>query len=314
VTSPGEGAILDETLPTPSAADVVVRTCYSGISRGTESLVFTGRVPEGEWQRMRAPFQAGAFPAPVKYGYCNVGIVESGPSELLGRTVFTLYPHQTRFVVPASAVYRLPDDVPPARAVLAANTETAVNGVWDAGIQPGDRVAVVGAGAVGCLVAWLARQIPGCEVCLVDTNQSRASVAAALDVPFARVAAAPPDRDVVVHTSGSPGGLATALGLAAFEATVVEMSWFGTQQVALPLGEAFHAKRLTIRASQVGHVATSHRARWDYRRRMQFAISLLRNPALDVLVSGESRFDELPQVMRDLASGAKDALCHRIRY
>lgn len=314
VTAPGQGAILDETLPTPSPTDVVVRTRYSAISRGTESLVFTGRVPAAERTRMRAPFQAGEFPAPVKYGYCNVGIVESGPEALAGRTVFSLFPHQTRFVVPASAAYVLPGDVPAGRAVLAANMETAVNGVWDAGILPGDRVAVVGAGTIGCLVAWLASQIRGCDVCLIDVNPARAGVAAALGVAFATPGQAPAERDVVMHVSGSPDGLALALGLGAFEATIVEMSWFGSQQVALPLGEGFHAKRLSIRSSQVGHVATSRRARWDYRRRMEFALTLLRESALDVLISGEDPFESMPSVMQALATGARDAICHRIRY
>lgn len=314
VMAPGQGAILDESLPAPAAGDAVVRTRYSGISRGTESLVFAGKVPDAERQRMRAPFQAGDFPGPVKYGYCNVGEVESGPAELTGRLVFSLFPHQTRFVAPASALCVLPDDVPAGRAVLAANMETAVNGVWDAGIQPGDRVAVVGAGTVGCLVAWLAGQIPGTEVCLIDINPARAAVASTLGVRFATPADAPRECDVVMHASGAPRGLELALTLAAFEAAVIEMSWFGSQPVSLPLGEAFHARRLTIRSSQVGHVATSHRARWDHRRRMQLAVSLLRAPVLDVLISGESPFGELPTLMSDLASGRRDALCHRVRY
>jgi 2-desacetyl-2-hydroxyethyl bacteriochlorophyllide A dehydrogenase len=314
ITAPGEGRILDEALPAPTSEDAVVRTLYSGISRGTESLIFSGQVPEAERQRMRAPFQTGEFPAPVKYGYCNVGQVELGPADLVGRAVFSLYPHQTRFVVPAAALHPLPDQVPAARAVLAANVETAVNGLWDSAVQPGDRVAVVGAGTVGCLVGWIASRIPGCEVCLVDVNPTRARVAADLGVPFASPDAAPADRDVVIHVSGSPDGLVTALTLAGFEATIVEMSWFGTRPVSLPLGGAFHARRLSIRSSQVGHVATSHRARWDHRRRLQFALSLLNDPVLDTLITGESDFEDLPDVMRTVTSDSSDVLCHRIRY
>ena len=314
VTAPGQGIIRDEPLPIAGPTDATVRTLFTGVSRGTESLVFSGAVPESERARMRAPFQAGEFPAPVKYGYCNVGQVESGPKTLLGRRVFSLFPHQTRFVVPVSALNPLPDDVPSGRAVLAANMETAVNGVWDAGVQPGDRVAVIGAGAVGCLVAWLAGQIPGSDVWLVDTNQSRAEVARVLGVRFAHPDEAPGERDLVIHASGSPAGLTTALSLCAFEATVLELSWFGSRQVALPLGEAFHAKRLSIRASQVGHVATSHRARWDYRRRMELAISFLSAPVLDVLITGESPFEDLPLVMTALADGSRDAICHRLVY
>jgi threonine dehydrogenase-like Zn-dependent dehydrogenase len=314
VVEPGLGEIRSEPLPAPGPHDAVVRTLFSGISRGTESLVFSGRVPASEHQRMRAPFQAGEFPAPVKYGYCNVGVVDAGPGELDGRIVFSLFPHQTNFVVPASALHLVPEGVPAGRAVLAANMETAVNGVWDAAIQPGDRVSVIGAGTVGCLVAWLAARIRGTDVCLIDINPKRATVASALQVRFATPDAAPLDQDIVVHASGAPDGLRLGLALAAFEGTIVEMSWFGSTQVSLPLGESFHAKRLTIRSSQVGHVAASHRTRWDYRRRLHLAISLLQDPALDALISGESRFDDLPEVMRELASGSRDALCHRVVY
>lgn len=314
IAAPGRGEIRDETLVPPADGDVVVRTLYSGVSRGTESLVFEGRVPHGERQRMRAPFQAGMFPAPVKYGYSNVGVVESGPVGLVGRQVFALYPHQTRYCVPASAVHPLPDGVPASRAVLAANLETAINGVWDAKPLPGDRVVVVGGGAVGCLVAWLIGRMPGTEVTLVDINPDRGSVAASLGVAFAVPHFAPAEADLVVHASGSPTGLLLALELAGFEATVLEMSWYGDRLVSLPLGEAFHARRLSIRSSQVGHVAAGQRARWDSRRRMGLALSLLGSPALEVLVTGESAFEDLPSVMAQLAAAPAGTLCHRIRY
>jgi len=291
-----------------------VRSLFSGVSRGTEALVFAGRVPASERQRMRAPFQRGEFPAPVKYGYASVGVVERGPRELEGRRVFTLYPHQTRYVVPAAAVHVLPDGVPPERAVLAANLETAINGVWDARPHVGDRITVVGAGAVGCLAAWIAGRIAGCEVELVDTNPRRGAIAKALGVGFETPADASDGADVVIHASGSAAGLALALRVAAFEATIVEMSWHGAGEVPVPLGEAFHARRLTIASSQVGTVPPSQRARWSTRRRMALALSMLTDPALDVLITGESPFDALPQVMAQLAAEPGDALCHRIRY
>ena len=314
IAAPGRGEIRAEPLPAPSAGDVVVRALYSGISRGTEALVFNGKVPASEYQRMRAPFQAGEFPGPIKYGYASVGVVERGPSELINRHVFALYPHQTRYVVPAGAVHVLPQDVPPPRAVLAANIETAINGLWDARPQVGDRVTVVGAGTVGCLVAWLAGRIHGCDVELVDVNPQRAAVARALGVRFALPEAAAAGADVVVHASGSPAGLDLALRVAAFEATIVEMSWYADQVVPLMLGRAFHARRLTLKSSQVGHVPASQRARWDTRRRMQLALASLADPALDALITGETPFESLPQVMAELAAGSRDALCHRVRY
>jgi threonine dehydrogenase-like Zn-dependent dehydrogenase len=314
VAAPGRGEIRQEPLPHAAAGEVLIRTLYSGVSRGTESLVFRGRVPPSEFERMRAPFQDGRFPAPVKYGYASVGEVEEGPADLRGRHVFVLYPHQTRYVVPTTAVHVLPSTTPPGRAVLAANLETAINGIWDARPLIGDRVSVVGAGTVGCLTAWLAARITGCEVELVDKNPSRAAVARALGIKFATPDKATGEADVVLHASGDPAGLALALQVAAFEATVVELSWYGDQDVPVGLGRAFHARRLTIASSQVGNVAPAQRARWDSRRRMQLALRLLESPALDALITSESRFDELPEVMEQLSTFPGDTLCHRVRY
>jgi 2-desacetyl-2-hydroxyethyl bacteriochlorophyllide A dehydrogenase len=314
IAEPGRGEIRDEVLAAPRAEDVVVSALYSGISRGTEALVFNGRVPASEHHRMRAPFQAGEFPGPVKYGYASVGLVEHGPRSLAGRHVFVLHPHQTRYVVPADWVHLVPERVPPGRAVLAANLETAINGVWDARPHVGDRVAVIGAGTVGCLVAWLAGRIAGCEVELIDVNPRRRAIATTLGIRFAEPGTASPDVDIVVHASGSPAGLDLAFRLAAFEAAVIEMSWYGTALVPLPLGEAFHAKRLSLISSQVGHLATSQRPRWDHRRRMTLALAMLTDPALDALITGESDFNALPEVMATLATEPGDTLCHRIRY
>jgi 2-desacetyl-2-hydroxyethyl bacteriochlorophyllide A dehydrogenase len=314
VTTPGRGEIRAERLDDPGPGDVRVRTLYSGISRGTEALVFNGRVPESEWHRMRAPYQSGDFPAPVKYGYANVGLVEEGPAHLRGRHVFTLFPHQTSFVVPANAVHVLPENVPPARAILAANLETAINGLWDARPHVGDRILVVGAGTVGCLVAWLAARIIGCEVQLADVNGERSQVAAALGVAFTAPQSAVTDIDVVLHASGSSDGLALALDRAGFEATVTELSWFGDRMATLPLGRAFHVNRLTIQSSQVGTIPSAQRARWTHGRRMQLALRLLADPALDALITGESPFETLPEVMAAIAADGSNTLCHRIRY
>ena len=308
VVRPGQGEIRAEPLPPAGAGEVSVRTLYSGISRGTETLVFGGRVPESQRTVMRCPFQAGDFPGPVKYGYCAVGVLENG------QRVFCLHPHQDRFVLPADAVRPLPDDVPAARAVLAANMETALNALWDSAIAPGDRVAVVGLGVVGLLIAHLAARIPGIDLVGIDPNPKREETAGALGIPFSPDAPKGYDADVVVHASGTPAGLATALTLAGTEATVLEASWHGATPVPLPLGEAFHSRRLVLRSTQVGMVSPSHRPRWDYARRFDKALSLLADPALDVLIDGESPFEELPATMAALADGRLPALCHRIRY
>jgi threonine dehydrogenase-like Zn-dependent dehydrogenase len=312
--APGCGEIRPVRLPEPGAGDVVVRTLRSGVSRGTETLVFRGGVPPDLRARMRAPFQEGDFPGPVKYGYLNVGAVQHGPPELRGRTVFCLYPHQTAYVVPAGAVSVVPEDVPPARAVLAGTLETAVNALWDAAPLVGDRIAVVGAGMVGCCVARLLHRFPAVQVTLVDVDPDRADVAAALGVGFALPDDAAGGRDLVVHTSATSAGLQRSLELLAPEGTVIDLSWYGDTEVRLSLGGAFHADRLAIRSSQVGTVSPARGGRRTAAGRLALALDLLRDPAFDALLTGESRFDELPDVMPRLAAGSLPALCHTITY
>lgn len=315
--SPGRAELRSETLPPLPEGHVGVRTLHSAISRGTETLVLRGEVPPSERERMRAPFQAGDFPAPVKYGYVNVGRVEEGPRELQGRLVFCLYPHQTAYQVPADAVVPLPPGVPASRAVLAALMETAINALWDAAPRIGAHVAVVGGGTLGLLVAWLASRVPGCRVQVIDPVAARADVAAALGASFALPDAASADADLVIHASGQASGLATALRLAGFEATVLELSWYGSREVALALGEAFHARRLRLHSSQVGSVAQAQRPRWSHRRRLALALSLLDDPVLDRLITHSAPFDELPAVLAQLAGPAgtsAEVLCHRIDY
>jgi threonine dehydrogenase-like Zn-dependent dehydrogenase len=310
----GRGEIRPTVLPRPGEGDAVVRMRWSGVSRGTESLVFRGRVPESEWATMRCPFQEGAFPHPVKYGYSAVGEVETGPAGRPGGLVFCLHPHQDRFVVPADALVPLPAGLPPRRAVLAANIETAVNALWDSPVLPGQRVAVVGAGVVGAAVARLAAATPGAAVVLVDIDPAKAALAAALGVGFATPAAAPAGCDAVFEASGVPDGLVTALSLAGDEAVVTVLSWYGTQPAALPLGGAFHARRLVLRSSQVGRIAPAQRSRWSHRRRLALALDLLRDPAFDHLLTGESAFEDLPEAMRRLAEAPAGMLCHVVRY
>lgn len=308
------GSLRPVMLEAPEPGHVLVATMFSGLSRGTETLVFRGGVPASQHQAMRCLFQEGEFPGPVKYGYSTVGRVVSGDESLVGRPVFVLHPHQTHFIVPATAASPLPEGLPPGRAVLAANMETALNGVWDAGIAPGDRVCVIGAGVVGLLVAALASRMPGVSVAVHDIDGAKAAAAANLGVPFADNPQDIGPFDVVVHASGDPSGLRTALDLVDFEGLILEMSWFGDRPVTLPLGEAFHSRRLTLRSSQVGAVSPSHRRRYSHRQRLELALRLLCDAAFDHLISGESPFERLPQIMADITAGRLPALCHRIRY
>ncbi len=313
VIAPDRGEIRDEAVGSPGPNDVLVRTRYSGISRGTEALVARGRVPVSQASAMRCPFQAGDFPFPVKYGYCNVGVVEAGPAALGGRRVFCLFPHQDRYVVPAAAVQPLPDALSDRRAVLTANLETALNAIWDASLLPGERVVVIGAGVVGCLIARLAVQLPGTEVTLVDIDPAKAGIAAALAVPFRTTLEDQPPADCVFNAAAAPEALVGALAVAGFEARIVEVSWYGDRPVPLPLGEAFHSRRLKLVGSQVGSVAPAMRPRFGHARRLAKAMDILAaDDRLEALLDSETAFAALPEALPRLLAGG--GLCHLVVY
>ncbi|WP_210493911.1 zinc-dependent alcohol dehydrogenase [Microvirga antarctica] len=314
MTGQGQAELRAAPEPRLNAGEVRVRTLWSGISRGTERLVFEGRVPPSEYERMASPLQEGAFPFPVKYGYCAVGIVEEGPDDLVGQTVFALHPHQTGFNAPMAMVSRIPEHIPARRGVLAANMETALNALWDAGCGPGDDIVVVGGGVVGLLVAHLASRLPGAQVTLVDVAPERRHLVEPLGAAFALPDDAPRDADHVFHTSASPAGLDLALSCAGFEGGVVEMSWYGDRRVEVSLGGAFHSKRLRLISSQVGQVALSRRMRWTHARRLSAAIQLLDDPRLDALVAEEVMFVDLPGALPDILSSNADGLPPVVRY
>lgn len=310
----GHAELRIASLPALAPNQARVRTQYSGISRGTERLILAGAVPPGEYERMRAPLQEGSFPFPVKYGYCAAGIVEDGPDELQGKSVFCLHPHQDVFIAPIDMLVVLPAGLPTRRATLAANMETALNALWDSAAGPGDTIVIVGAGILGLLVAALAAQIPGTDVTVVDPIPERAPLAASLGAKFTAPDNAPTNADVVFHTSASAHGFNTALGCAGLEATIIELSWYGEKSIPAALGGAFHSRRLRLISSQVGHVSPSRRPRWSYTRRLEKALQLLLNPAYDALVIEDIPFDDLPARLPEVLTGASTSLPPVIRY
>ncbi len=314
ITEPGKAAYRNASVMQPGPQEVLIKAEYGALSRGTESLVFNGAVPPSEYERMRAPFQEGDFPAPVKYGYISVGRVMAGPDTLVGKPVFCLFPHQTDYTVPADRVAVLPDDLPPERAVLAANMETALNILWDARPLLGDRITVIGAGVLGLLVAYLARGIPGCDIEVVDLDQTKTAMAEALGLRLVGPDTASSERDILINTSAAGPALAQALTLARVEGLIVEASWYGSQPVTLPLGEAFHANRLRLISSQVGRVSPAKRDQTTYGDRMQMALSLLQDPALDCLFTHDVAFSELADRMAEFARPKPGVGCIRIRY
>jgi threonine dehydrogenase-like Zn-dependent dehydrogenase len=305
--APGVGELRAEpAAPCPPEA-VELRVLASGVSRGTESLVFAGRVPECQHAVMRAPLMGGEFPFPVKYGYAAVGV------DAAGQRHFVLGPHQEHIAAPRHLTAPVPDDVPTPRAVLAANMETALNIVWDAAPLPGERVAVIGAGVVGLLTAYLLARFPAADVTVIDRDPARAELARRFGCTFALPQEAPAGRELIVHASGNEAGLQRALELAAFEARIIEASWFGARDISLPLGRAFHSGRLRLMSSQVGAVSPAMRGRRTHAERLALALRLLADPALDALLDGPTRFEDLPRAMPVILA-APGPLCHVITY
>ena len=302
----GQGEIRDETLPAPAEAETRLHALAIGVSRGTEALVFATAVPPSQYEMMRAPLMGGAFPAPVKYGY---SMVARDPS---GQRVFVLHPHQDIFNAPTAMCIPIPSAVPTARAVLGANMETAVNILWDAAPLAGERILVIGAGVVGLLAAALCARVPGTRVTLVDLNPARATLAAKFGCHFALPDTAPPDQDLIIHASASEAGLRLALSCAGFEARIIEASWFGDAAPSMPLGEAFHSRRLRLIATQVGSIAPSMRGRRTYGQRLALALDLLADPVFDALLDGPTRFEQLPTFMPAIL--APGGLCHVVAY
>jgi len=314
-SGPGRAEIAEVALPPMAPGMIEIVTAFSALSRGTERLVFNGRVPRGEWDRMRAPMQTGGFPFPVRYGYAAVGQVVAGPADLIGRDVFALHPHQDRFRVPAEAVQVLPGDVPPARAVLAANAETALNAVWDAGLCPATRCLVVGAGLLGWLVTALLSRRGDLTVDVTDIAPETGGIADDFQVTFVSPGAVAPEAyDVAFHCSASGAGLQTALDALDFEGRVIELSWYGDRPVTISLGGNFHANRLRIIASQVGHVAPARRASTSLRARLGAAIATLDDPRLDGLITADVGFRDLPAALPDLLGDGAPGIATRIVY
>jgi threonine dehydrogenase-like Zn-dependent dehydrogenase len=316
--APGVARCRESDLGDPGEGEARVAALWSAVSRGTERLVFEGRVPVSQAQIMRAPFQRGDFPFPVAYGYCLVGRVEAGPTQWLDKTVFCLHPHQDRFNIPLAALRPVPEKIPPRRATLAANMETALNALWDSGAGPGDRIVVIGAGVLGLLAAALAAQLPGAEVVVVDRQGARQKIAEALGAQvrhadsFAGQTGV--EADIVFHASASSAGLALALGCAGLEATIVEMSWYGDADASAPLGGAFHSQRLRLISSQVGQVSPSRRPRWNFARRLDKALQLLADPRFDLLLTEELAFADFPAQATRIFAPDAPGLATVLRY
>jgi 2-desacetyl-2-hydroxyethyl bacteriochlorophyllide A dehydrogenase len=303
----------------PGPGQLLVRTLHSGISTGTELLCYRGLLDQDLPLDERIGALGGSFRYPFPYGYNCVGRVERSTAAVpAGTLVFAFHPHQDRFVVSEADVVVLPHGTDPRSATLFALVETGLQLSLDAGQVAHETVVVLGLGAVGLITALLLQRA-GATVVAGDPLAERRDLALSLGIP-----AAPPEElpsrlppvgvPVVVELSGSPEALPTALSLLAHEGTALVGSWYGEQQVVLPLGGAFHRRRLTIRSSQVSSIPAGLAGRWDVARRRQVAVALLAELPLPALATTEMAFDDAPLAYQALDRRAPGVLHVALRY
>ena len=307
-TAPRSVEIKTVPTPRPAAGEVIVSTQFSGISSGTESLVYRGEVSEDTALDDTIGALGGAFRYPFAYGYACVGKAADS-----GQAVFAFHPHQDIFAARTSDLIPLPA-VDPAPATLFPLVETALQVTLDAGTGYRDRVIVLGAGVLGLLTALLLQR-SGQRPLLAEPQAWRRGLAASLGVP----AAAPEELgkqevSLVIDASGSPDAPASALGMLAHEGTLLVASWFGAKPVVLPLGGAFHRRRLTIRSTQVSTVPARLGATWTRPRRRLEAAELMPELPLSELCTHVFPFTKAADAFRAVDEGTPGLMHAVLRY
>ncbi|MDY6844853.1 MAG: zinc-binding alcohol dehydrogenase [Thermodesulfobacteriota bacterium] len=275
----------------PQDKEVVIETLYSGISHGTEMLVYRGQVPQGLKLDLSIPTMEGSFSFPIKYGYSNVGrVVKTGKGVetlLVDDLVFVHAPHETIYVIPEDSAVKLDHGIAPELGIFIANLNTALNCILDSEFRFGENVIIFGQGVIGLLLTQLFKRAGASCIFTIDTiaKKRALSLQVGADISF------DPEKDDIVseirrHTrgvgadlavevSGSPEALEMALKVVAFESTVIVASWYGNKRVPLTLGNEFHRGRIKIKSSQVSTMSASLIPRWNLERRMTLALMLL---------------------------------------
>jgi 2-desacetyl-2-hydroxyethyl bacteriochlorophyllide A dehydrogenase len=311
-TAPRQVALEPVDVGAPGPGQVLVRTQFSGISGGTELLAYRGLIDPDLPLDERIGALGGTFRHPFPYGYSCVGRVEAG-SLPVGTTVFAFHPHQDVLLLDEADAVVLPDGTPPREATLFPSVETALQLSLDAGPVAHERVVVLGLGVVGLLTALLLQRA-GARVVAADPVQPRRAIAASVGIAAVAPGDLPTGVPRVVELSGSPSALPRALDLLAHEGTALVGSWYGRQDVVLPLGGAFHRRRLTIRSSQVSTIPAALAARWDHARRRAAAAALLADLPLAALATTEVRFDDIARAYALLDDGTAGVLHVALRY
>lgn len=306
--------IKKHSISIPQNNEVLVKTIYSGISYGTEKIVYSGNVPKSQRSLMRCPYQEGEFGSNVKYGYMNVGKVMNGPSKLVNRYVYTLYPHQTQYVLPLEELTFIPKLIPIKRCLLTANMETAINAMWDTLPTCGDKILIIGAGIVGFLMAYILMTIIGIEILLIDTDKEKSKIAKIFGIKFSCSIPKSYNANIIYECSGNPSVIDILSSHVNDETVICIMSWYGNSVSNINFGNEFFSKRTKILFSQVAKVSHNRDKYWNNKKRKDLAISLLNDDKLDNLIEKDMiSFHDLPEFFSNTARHNK-FFCKVIDY
>ena len=290
---------------------VLVKTLYSGISKGTENLVARGKIHKSQFKIMRCPFQDGNFSFPIKYGYINIGEIIDGPISLTGKKIFTLFPHQTVFEISTKNI-NLIKNKNAKKYLLTANMETAVNIFWDSQAKKNDRILIVGLGSVGLLTAYFFKLKGYKNLYVSDVNLSKKSIAKKLNLNFIHYNKIN-NLDCIINTTSNYDVLNNSFTKLNLDGKIIEASWYGEKVGKLNLGNEFHSKRLRIISSQVSNIPLHMQKKHNYRSRLKIAINALNDDKLLLLINSVSKFENLEKnyisILKD-----KNIIIHAIKY
>ena len=298
--------------PSNKPNTLIIKTLYSGISKGTEKLVSSGFVGKDQYKIMKSPFQEGTFSFPIKYGYINVGKVINGPKKLLHKNTFALYPHQDLFEINSKEVQILNESNNPKKYLLTANMETAINIFWDTQASNKDKIVIVGMGSVGILTAYYFKLQNYKNVFICDSNLKKKKFATLLGLNFKDFKSIK-DIDVVINTTSNYQIINKSFNKLNLEGKIVEASWYGNKKGIINLGGNFHSKRLKLISTQVSNIPKYLSNKHNYKSRLKLAIKALSSNKLLKLVNTESHFNNLEEDYVSIINNP-DSIMHAIKY
>jgi len=312
--SDSQSVIKENTAQNPSPSFLKIQSHFSLISTGTERLVACGEVPGSVHDDMKVPYMEGAFPFPIKYGYSLVGKVITEGHSMTGKLVHAMHPHQDFCLINESDLFEIHSNIPAQRATLASNLETALTAVWDAQVNIGDRVLIVGFGLIGSLIARLLSFIPAIYFQIIEIDKERIQHAEKLGFPVSAILRKHSKFDIAFHTSATAEGLQTCIDGVGLEGKIIELSWYGKKPVKINMGGSFHSQRKQIISSQVGKLPSKYNARWDMKRRKKVVFELLENALFDQQITHFIKFVDTPTFFADLRAGKAKGLAYCIEY